>query len=346
MKILIILAALTAALSLACGWQPLAGEPELPQLPENRELPAPADPLPTMDWAEVEKRVRGLIQDEATASPVPTATPMPTPVPTATPLPEGVGICYRTPEVQDWIIQQLNIPSCRVITEPELYRITDRLYVNAPLKPGDLSGLVNVPAVDIDYGHCGDWENPDYTAAVLDGLNPDAQIRFNSFFPISYDGGLAEDLDPNLSLERKREYTESRFQGILAQLIYPSNSTSTGGPVYGDVDDLVDAGLNQTFSIADLQTFPSRAREVKAEMNRKALSIAQAIGESGFGKGGSVKMQAPGQAVIIPPASPTPKPTPGWGWSAGAATTVDVEVVVSLVPSSGATSIPHCREEG
>ena len=312
MKILLILAAMAAILALACS-----GEEPAPTL---RPL-APAQP--------------------------PTAAPTPTTVPTATPLPESVGICYRTPEVQDWIIQQLQIPSCRVITEPELYRITDHLYVNAQLKPGDLAGLVNVPAVAIDYGHCGDWENPEYAAAVLDGLNPEAIIRFNSRMEVSYDGGLAKGggIVPGWSLEEKREFSERQFQHVLPNLIYPRDR-DTIRPLYGGVDDLVDAGLNDIFSIADLQTFPAQARQVKEEMNQKAQSIAQAIREAGFGKGGAIKLQAPGQAVVISPDLPVPEPTRGWDWSAGAVTPADVEVVVSLnLLNQYPDGMPDCREE-
>ena len=283
----------------------------------------------------------------ATPSPIPTATARPTPVPTATPLPEGVGICYRTPEVQEWIIRQLQIPACRLITEPELYRIDEALYVPDQLKAGDLAGLVNVPRVDIDYGHCGDWENPDYAAAILGGLNRDAQIRFNVVMEVGYDGGLAKGggVDPSWPPERKREFSERQFREALTLLIYPYHDDSR--PVFVSVDDLVNAGWNQTFSIADLQTFPARARQTREEMNRRARSIAQAIRAAGFGKGGAVKLQAPGQAVVISRDLPAPKPTRGWQWSPGASTPVAVEVVVSIKQPSHypADGMPECREE-
>ncbi len=59
-----------------------------------------------------------------------------------------VGICSRTPEVQNAIIETLGIASCRVITIPELYRIRELYDSNTisaeTFKPGDFAGLVNL----------------------------------------------------------------------------------------------------------------------------------------------------------------------------------------------------------
>ena len=93
----------------------------------------------------------------ATATPrKPKPTPRPTTSPTATPVgfipptPSGPGICGRTPEVQQAIIDKLKIPSCRVITEAELYRIRSLPDISAPeLKAGDFAGLVNLDTLRV-----------------------------------------------------------------------------------------------------------------------------------------------------------------------------------------------------
>ena len=54
------------------------------------------------------------------------------------------GICYRTPELQEVLLEMLDVELCQVINEKELYRIRD-LEVNMPsVKEGDFEGLVNV----------------------------------------------------------------------------------------------------------------------------------------------------------------------------------------------------------
>lgn len=76
----------------------------------------------------------------------------------------GDGICYRTPEIQQWIIQELGIELCRLTTEQELFRVTEPLVAptdergngnNALVKAGELRGLASVKGIRID-DHCGD----------------------------------------------------------------------------------------------------------------------------------------------------------------------------------------------
>ena len=204
----------------------------------------------------------------------PTTAPTPTPVPTATPLPESVGICYRTPEVQEWIIQQLQIPSCRVITEPELYRITDQLYVNAQLKPGDLAGLVNVPAFDIDYGHCGDWESPEYAAAVLDGLNPEARITINASagYPPPGDWPRGEIYRIFLSADSVAEAQRQIGSGIHET----------------EIDRLGEARMER---------LKQDALALKEQVNDQAIAISEAVKEA-QGITESVSLESLGVAVI------------------------------------------------
>lgn len=92
-----------------------------------------------------------------------TATATTTREPTGTlPTPSGRGICSRTPEIQKLILSTLGLASCRSVTTDELYRITyftDRPiggsrvdWIEFPLKPGDLNGLVNLERLKL-YGN-------------------------------------------------------------------------------------------------------------------------------------------------------------------------------------------------
>ena len=248
LKILLILAAMAAVLALAC-----AGEEPAPTL---RPL-APAQP--------------------------PTAAPTPTPVPTATPLPESVGICYRTPEVQDWIIQQLQIPSCRVITEPELYRITEPLGShyrarngsNAPiiLKPGDLAGLANVSSLTIGDGHCKDWENPEYAASILDGLNPEAEIAIQSY--IGWGSG-----------EWPRDEVVSRA-------------------IYGDVETAEQVGIGE-LSDTQVESLIKRGQGLKRRANTQARAIAAAVAQSRGKENPLIRIPSVGNAVVGNPQEQEP----------------------------------------
>ena len=68
----------------------------------------------------------------------------PTPVTIA-----GPGICGRTPEIQNALINDLNIASCRAINDAELYRIREISFDTGSIKPGDLTGFVNLKTLTI-----------------------------------------------------------------------------------------------------------------------------------------------------------------------------------------------------
>ena len=209
-----------------------------------------------------------------TTAPVPaaTATARPTPVPTATPLPEGVGICYRTPEVQEWIIQQLQIPSCRLITEPELYRIKAEFRVNAQLRPGDLSGLANVPSVYIHYGHCGNWEDPAYVAAMLAGLNPDAALWIDS--PLEWAGG-----------------EEGRGEVIIQAMA-------------GNVQSAESVGMSYGLSENQAESLIKQAQALKMRTNTQARAIAAVVAETRGKENPLIRIPAQGHAVFGKPPEP------------------------------------------
>lgn len=112
---------------------------------------------------------------------VPTVvTVVPTVVPTAAAVswswPVEEDICYRTPEIQEWIISRLRLESCQLITERELFRITERMsWSSRALKPGDLRGLANVRSLSI-RDTCGEWGDEELVSGLLDGFNPAADI--------------------------------------------------------------------------------------------------------------------------------------------------------------------------
>ena len=60
------------------------------------------------------------------------------------PTPSGPGICGRSPEVQRVILKDLKINLCEIVSEGELFRITDLEVGMESAKAGDFQGLVNV----------------------------------------------------------------------------------------------------------------------------------------------------------------------------------------------------------
>ena len=65
--------------------------------------------------------------------------------------PAGIknNICWRTPEVQDRIIQDLSIPSCQIINESELFRIRNLRLETPSVKPGDFDHMPNLQGLRI-----------------------------------------------------------------------------------------------------------------------------------------------------------------------------------------------------
>lgn len=252
-----------------------------------------------------------------TATPAATPTLLPPPTPTAAPAAVaakveppptpaaaptlGDGICYRTPEIQDWIISQLNIPSCRLITEPELYRLQSGFAMGG-LKPGDMVGFANVPSVRIVGAHCGDWANPDYARAMLEGLNREARLGIEYPLVVEYAGE-----DSNLPGRGEIHLS------VMKDFIYPS-SQSVDGHVhyyrYRNLDDLLlqaellwDKHHPDGFSRTELAKWPAQAQGLKERINRLARDIAATIQAEGFGAGEGIDedVDLPGRATIGDP---------------------------------------------
>lgn len=96
-------------------------------------------------------------------------TPRPTDIPTATAIPtvppmqplSGANICRRPPSIQDVILRALDVRFCSVVTNDEMFRITElggRNTVDAhtiELAQGHFHGLENVKALNINAGAVG-----------------------------------------------------------------------------------------------------------------------------------------------------------------------------------------------
>lgn len=112
-----------------------------------------------------------------TPTPQPTARPTSTPTPQAQSIPAtpaGPGICGRTPEVQQAIIDRLQIPSCQLITTAELYRIRDLGEIRVPeLRAGDFYGLVNLYELKIRLWGADQQQPP----TIPDGAFEGSRIR-------------------------------------------------------------------------------------------------------------------------------------------------------------------------
>ena len=269
------------------------------------DTPPPVAPLPAATATPISAPVAAAT---ATPRPTPVPTATPSPIPTATPLPEGVGICYRTPEVQEWIIGQLQIPACRLITEPELYRIKTEFRVNAELRPGDLSGLANVSSVYIHYGHCGDWEDPEYVAAMLDGLNPAAVLWIE--VPVDW-AGFGD---------------WPRFQ-ILEWVIWDSRRP--------DGMDPTEYGLREGLSESQVERLIELGNRLKRQVNPQARSIAFVAAQVRGKEDPLIRILDVGRAVFGNPVSGNDPSEPG-----------SISVSVNLgSPGNQPLSIPECRGE-
>lgn len=206
----------------------------------------------------------------AMPTPAPAATVAPTPSPAPTRPAGETGICYRTPEVQKWIIQKLQIHSCRLITEPELYRITDS--ISGQFHPGDLSGLANVPSVAIS-GYCGDWTDAAFVAGVLDGLNPDAVI----------------------SVAAAIEATSGEW---------PRDSIIQYG-IAGDWETALQVGYQERgWREEQVKPLYQRGVALKQRVNTLARDIAEAVSTARDGTAGLIRLKTNGQAVVGNPPEP------------------------------------------
>ena len=197
----------------------------------------------------------GGIPEALSGTPEPTAGLV---SPTATPL-TGVGICYRTPSMQDWILSRLQSSSCAAVSDAELYRITDTVAFTG-LKAGDLAGLVSAESLVISDGHCGDWENPEYVASILNGFNPDGHILIDAgvgYPPLPNSGSVEDNIRTQIHgtflFEASVAETEQQIRLLFAN----------------DIDRL--GGWSE------IERLKKRALAVQRDVNAKSRAIAEAV---------------------------------------------------------------------
>ena len=120
--------------------------PALSPTAESRERSFLAEPgkLPREEKAPETRTSKAENGAKTREIKTPKADPAPTPVTIA-----GPGICGRTPEIQNTLINDLNIASCRAINDAELYRVREISFDTESIKPGDLTGFVNLKTLTI-----------------------------------------------------------------------------------------------------------------------------------------------------------------------------------------------------
>ena len=107
----------------------------------------PSTPTPALHQRQT-PQTPTRIPDASPTTPAPTGTPEPDPTPTFTV--QGPGICGRSPEVQETILERLGTSLCQATTVPELFRITDEFRLEMDrVRAGDFQGLVNVQRLEV-----------------------------------------------------------------------------------------------------------------------------------------------------------------------------------------------------
>ena len=117
-------------------------------------------------------KVQPTQEPEQTSTTEPAAAPTSEQEPTAEAGRQDLqGICYRTPELQEVILEMLDVELCQVVNTHELYRIRT-LSVNTPsVKEGDFEGLVNITSLAVTVkAETGDPEIPANAFHGMEGL--------------------------------------------------------------------------------------------------------------------------------------------------------------------------------
>ena len=129
MRPVVVLTILAMALTAGC----LGGGPKTPEsvaptaTPRPTAAPVPTVPAETLATAAPTPDIEATVQARVSADLTRVA---PTPAPDRTDRPDArasaqdlTGICYRTPELQDVILDKLDVELCQAVNEKELFRI-------------------------------------------------------------------------------------------------------------------------------------------------------------------------------------------------------------------------------
>ena len=232
LKLATVPVAISILFAIACGDDPPTPNPKPdPTLVELQRTLEELGEAVTALTAQVEK-----LQDpdeepkklsaettEPTDPPVAETTmepPQPAPSPVAQATYDGPGICGRTPTVQEAILLTLRIPSCGMVTERELFRIT-RLHTgrdsswtgwNWPKEgpaAGDFAGLVNLQGgLSIE----GDFTIP---AGTFTDLSLEKMIlKVDGIQPGAFDGAAVQEL----ALETRKPLSKGSLPTSLETL--------------------------------------------------------------------------------------------------------------------------------
>lgn len=128
------------------------------------------------------------------------------------------GICRRTPEVQQEILEELGRSSCKYVDADELYRIRS-LSINGldGLRRGDLAGLVNLEylALDFDTGSLKNDEVITISPEAFDGLRTET-LNLDGGYRTLYDANTGNSVGSQMLVEVEGFGEAGAYIGRLA----------------------------------------------------------------------------------------------------------------------------------
>ena len=132
------------------------------------------------------------------------------------------GICERTPEVQQAIIETLKMGSCRLITEYELHRIRNLPEIRPrELKAGDFAGLTNLDELTVTM------QPPEGTGAVVpNGTFSGSRIKNLRI-------GSEENADSHIDLFYSSALKGAHVESLTVFLAPGESLYDEGGRLYG-----------------------------------------------------------------------------------------------------------------
>ena len=200
MRVAVVLAILVMAMTAGCTGNGTP-EPEVTAATATPEPPATtiptAAPAPTAT-PDIEATVQARVSADLTRV-APTPTPDRTDRPDARASDQAPdGICYRTPELQEAILEMLDVDLCQVVNEKELFRIT-HLGLSIPsVKEGDFAGFVNVQSITLGTGEieANGLRGLDRLREMHLVIQPEQGIRTESFTGLESVEKLSIELRP------------------------------------------------------------------------------------------------------------------------------------------------------
>ena len=291
MRVAVVLAILVMAMTAGCTGNGTP-EPEVTAATATPEPPAKtiptAAPAPTAT-PDIQATVQARVSADLTRV-------APTPAPTKTDRPDArasdqapEGICYRTPELQDVILDKLDVDLCQVVNEKELFRIRDLGNVNIPsVKEGDFAGFVNVQSMTLRTGTI-----EANGLRGLDGLRemhlvtqPEQMLRTESFMGLESVEELKIELRPE-SLPQAGLPELPELPNLKYLTIRGMNAEESDPSPFRNLKNLETLNLRIVFGKDDAET-PAEPHLIPASLlegigNLKEVSIEARARRSGHG---------------------------------------------------------------